>query len=314
RISVTNQGEFQSPANDDLPNGLESILAVQAMFPVTSRDEMRGEDGDIDIYGEINEVGQIDDEDLPKIWQKLTDRLLAIPVYQAYFKAAYPDTPLDQIGFKHAANAIAAFEAEAFSLLDSPWNQYLNGDLTTLTLEQKQGAILFFSEARCGECHTGNLLTDQKPHNIGVPQVGPGKGDAAPLDFGRALVTKSPADRFAFRTPSLHNVALTSPYMHDGAYHDLEAVVRHHLSPTKALYNYDPEKHLTPDLVHTFQNQPELLAATIEGLDYTVVPKRVFTDQEINTIVAFLNALTDPAATQLGIQPETVPSGLPVQD
>ena len=75
RVAVGRAGEFVSPAGDLLPEGLDSVLAVQAMFPVTSRDEMRGSYGDAEITTKDNELSLLEDEDLPAIWKALMDRL-----------------------------------------------------------------------------------------------------------------------------------------------------------------------------------------------------------------------------------------------
>ena len=120
-ISGTVAEGFDNPAESDLPAGLDNILAVQAMFPVTSRDEMLGEEEDLTVFGEINELAMIEDkdeyddkeEDFVEIWQGLMDRLLAIPAYQPLFQEAYPDVPQDKLGFQHAANALSSKEKEA---------------------------------------------------------------------------------------------------------------------------------------------------------------------------------------------------------
>lgn len=136
---------------------------------------------------EVNEVGSTGEKDLAAVWRALTARLVAIPAYRELFAAAYPDVPADELGFEHAANAIAAFEADAFTLLDSPWDRYLNGDDSASSDQAMQGALLFYGKAQCSQCHSGASATDQKFHNIGVPQLGPGKGRANRyFDPGRA--------------------------------------------------------------------------------------------------------------------------------
>jgi cytochrome c peroxidase len=72
--------------------------------------------------------------------------------------------------------------------------------------EAKQGAILFYGKAGCATCHSTGLLTDQKFHNLAVPQIGDGKGREQPFDLGRARETGNDCDRYAFRTPPLRNV------------------------------------------------------------------------------------------------------------
>ena len=305
---------FTSPAHDALAPGLDNVLAVQAMFPVTSRDEMRGKADDTDIFGQPNEVALLADSDFTGIWVALTQRLLGIPGYVALFSDAYPDIPTEELGFQHAANALAAFEIDAWTLLDSPWDHYVAGDDSALSQSAKRGALLFFGNAGCVRCHTGNLLTDQQAHDIAVPQVGPGKGAEAPLDFGRGRETGNVADRYKFRTPPLRNVAITGPWMHDGAYTTLEGAVRHVLDPATALRHYDVSQ-LAPDMQSTFQGGEQTLSAILANLDPLVATPPRLSDDEVNDILTFLEALTDPAAADLGRDvPDSVPSGLPVHD
>jgi cytochrome c peroxidase len=328
---------LESPAGGDLPLDLDSPLAVQAMFPPTSRDEMRGRAGDLcvdDLKGvEIleqndlaalwealsrraalaNEVALVEDEEVTQIWNRLTNRLLAIPEYEEMFRAAYPDTPVNDLGFEHAANAIAAYEIAAFSFDDSPWDRYLSGELGALSTEAKEGALLFYGKAGCSECHSGTLITDQQFHNIAIPQLGPGKQEGG-IDYGRYLETNSPADKFAFRTPPLRNVTLTGPWTHNGSYMNLEDVVRHHLNPEYSLRNYDPSTLPEPfrDLVH---QDEALLEEILETLDERLAEPTELSDEEFRQLMAFVEALTSPSAVDLShLVPGSVPSGLPVYD
>ncbi len=312
RVAGSPDTGFRTPAGDDLPAGLTSVLAAQAMFPVTSDAEMRGTAGDVGADGRPNELAQLPGDDLPGIWRAIMDRLLAIPAYRELFAAAYPEVPADQLGFEHAANAIAAFEAQAFSFVATPWDQYLAGDTDALSADAKEGALLFYGAAGCSSCHTGNLFTDQQGHNLAVPQVGPGKGAEAPDDWGLFRETKNPADKYRFRTPPLRNVELTGPWFHDGAYTTLEGVVRHHLDPEGALRGYDPSQ-LPPTVRATYRVDEAWIDGVLETLDPRVSMKRELTDTQVSQLVAFLQALTDPAARDLsGLVPDAVPSGLPV--
>ena len=309
RVAKDPNGALTTPAGDDLLPGLESALAAQAMFPVTSRDEMRGHPGE-------NELADIDDDDFQGMWKALMDRLLAIDEYRQLFAAAYPDTDPNQLTFAHAANAIAAFETEHWTLPDSPFDQYLAGDDAALSTQAKRGAILFYGKAGCARCHSGPLMTDQKFHNRVVPQVGPGKGDGddGTWDFGRARVTGDPADRFKFRTPPLRNVAATGPYMHDGAFSTLEAAVRHCLDPATSAQNYDPAEHLPPELRPLYRaNQTATILAAADPDEIAPVE---LTEAEIADLLAFLESLTSPGIGSLGIHdiPDSVPSGLPLAD
>jgi cytochrome c peroxidase len=317
RLRTAEDGSFVHPVEFDtpLPEGLDNILAAQAMFPVTSRAEMRGNPQDFDVHGLTNEVGGTGEYDLRAVWRALEARLLAIPEYVELFQAAYPDVPVDELTYVHAANALAAFQIDAFTLLDSPWDRYLAGDDSALSDDARQGALLFYGKAGCAECHSGNLLTDQEYYNIAVPQFGPGKGRKnAYIDLGHARETENPDDRFAFRTPPLRNVTLTGPWMHNGAYDSLEDAVRHHLDPVVWCEAYDYSElpaDIRSDLVVKSDAMAEMLATVVSPSDGAPA----LTDAEIGQIMAFLEALTDPAAADLShVVPESVPSGLPVAD
>jgi cytochrome c peroxidase len=315
RVAASVRGYFVSPAGSQLPPGLNNVLAVQAMFPVTSIDEMRGLPGDMDVLGQPNELAVIPNNDWTGIWDGLMARLLAFPDYVALFQTAYPNVPATDLTFAHAANAIAAFEADAFDQYQSPWYHYLHGDTAALSETAKKGAVLFFGEAGCGQCHNGPLLTDQAYYNLAAPQFGPGKGTGAPLDYGRSYETGRPEDKFAFRTPSLLNVAATGPWLHNGAYATLEGVIVHHIDPAAALSTYDAAANLPGYLQNTVQQDSTLHQEMLASLAPQLAAARRLGPGEIEALVAFLQALTDTAVTDLThVQPTAVPSGLPVQD
>jgi cytochrome c peroxidase len=314
RVSQDGNGDFHTPAGAQLPAGLASALAAQAMFPVTTRLEMRGHAGDVDRFGAPNELAQLGDEDLPAVWAALTSRLLAIPEYVSMFQAAYPAVAPADIGFQHAANAIAAFEVEAFTSASSPFDRYVHGEDAALSEAEKRGVLLFFGKAGCGSCHLGPHLTNEQFHSIGVPQVGPGFDPESPEDHGRERVTGAAAERYQFRTPPLRNVELTGPYMHDGAYTTLEAAVRHYMNTATALRTYDASQ-LREDLRASYLSDPSTLDAMAATIDARVKSPLALSDGEVDDIVAFLRSLTDPGARDLSSTiPTSVPSGLPVGD
>jgi len=318
RVSGVGAGPFQKPANVTLPAGLPNILAAQAMLPVLNRQEMRGEAGDLDVFGNPNELAQLADSQYAKVWQGIMQRVLAIPEYVTMFAAAFPAKSPQSLGFQDAATAIAAFMTNAFARSDSPLDRYLARNDFALSAEAKRGALVFFQRARCASCHSGPLLGGQGFANDGVPQLGPGTGNGAPLDRGRGEVDTLPSNqawvRFQFRVPPLRNVELTAPYMHDGAYPTLEAVVRHYDDVPAAQRSYDVTQ-LSPALQGMVHNDDVTIAAVSATLDFRVRTPFRFTDQEKADLVAFLKALTDPAARDLSaLVPAAVPSGLPVQD
>lgn len=314
RVFQAGNGDFQTPAGTQLPAGLSSALVAQAMFPVTTRLEMRGQAGDLDRFGAPNELAQLGDDERPAIWAALMNRLLAIPEYVSMFQAAYPAVAPAELGFQHAANAIAAFEVEAFTSVNSPFDRYIRGGDAALSEPEKRGALLFFGKAGCGSCHFGPHLTDQQFHGLGVPQVGPGMSPDEPEDRGLERVTASSTDRFRFRTPPLRNVELTGPWMHDGAYTTLEASVRHYLNTATALRSYDASQ-LREDLRASHLSDPSMVEALAASIDPLVEAPLALSNGEVADIVSFLRSLTDPAASDLAaIIPASVPSGLPVSD
>jgi cytochrome c peroxidase len=312
RVSRNAASGFITPAGEMLPASLDSVLAAQAMFPVTSRDEMRGSLGDTDMRGRPNEVAAFSDYDFEGIWNALWERLMGVTAYRERFEVAFPESAVEELGFQHAANAIAAFEAAAFSPTDSPWDRYLSGDDRALSEEAKRGALLFYGKAGCANCHAGTLMTDQAHHNVGVPPLGPGKLGGL-VDSGRGLLTMNEGDRFAFRTPPLRNVAVTGPWMHNGAYRRLEDVVVHLLDPETALHGYDPKEQLPAGLQSTVRLEEAMIDTVLATLDPLLQTPVELSETEFDALMSFLAALTSPSALDLtGEIPRAVPSGLPI--
>lgn len=283
------------------------VLAVQALVTIASPVEMRGFPGDVDIFGQPNELAFIAPNDLDSAWAGVMLRLIAIPDYVDMFESAFPgeDPSIDQVGL-----ALAAFQSAAFASVNSPFDEYLAGNDSALTEPQLRGAALFFGDAACATCHSGPLLTDQQTHTLGVPHIGPGKGDAAPDDLGRSAITGDGADAYAFRTPPLRNVVLSAPYMHNGAYPTLRAAVEHHLDPLGSHRSFDTAA-VRADIAAAGLPTAEQLERMRATLDFT--PARALTGQEVAELVVFLESLTDPHVLDLTQWvPDSVPSGLPV--
>ena len=299
-----------------LPGGQPDVLSAQAMLPVLDRREMRGEAGDHDVFGAPNELAAIADSDSAAVWRAIMQRLLAIPEYVDKFHRAFPDFPtigLPELRFEQAAQALAAFQISALTKTDSPFDRYLRHDDAALTTQQKRGARLFFGKALCSSCHNGPLLGGNGFANAGVPQLGPGSPTTPPLDRGRAdLPDQQQGYQFAFRVAPLRNVELTAPYMHDGAFPTLEAVVRHYNDAPLTLTTYDASQ-LDPALRPTYHGDAATTDSVLSTLDFRLRTPLHLTDAEMGDLVAFLKSLTDPAARDLrALVPAAVPSGLPV--
>jgi len=307
---------MESPAGYDLPSGLDNALAVQAMFPVTSATEMAGQAGE----NPVADAAAADDLAGPDgVWALLAERLRGIDGYVDQFISVYDDvSSANDIRFTHAANAIAAFEAINWRADNSPFDRFLRGERRAMSASATAGMRIFYSphKGNCASCHSGTFQTDQSFRAIAMPQVGAGKGDGAYgyEDFGRERVTGNPADRYKFRVPTLRNLSQTAPYGHAGAYDTLEAVVRHHLDPVAALYEYDPNQLRMPSRADldakdlAAMSDPAVLVALAEANELV---QTNLTKREMKQLLDFLYALTDPAMLDLRIDvPRSVPSGL----
>jgi len=170
-------------------------------------------------------------------------RLYQIPEYRKRFKEVFGDEwPL----LKSAWRAIAAFERTLVQQ-DTPFDRYLKGDKSALSERAQKGLELFKGKAGCTQCHNGELLSDKKYYNVGVPE-NPGfeedplkqitfrfeqyaKGVHQDIyrktktDLGLFYQTKRTTDMAKFRTPSLRYIKYTAPYMHNGVFFTLEEVI-----------------------------------------------------------------------------------------
>ncbi|MCP5071810.1 MAG: hypothetical protein GY947_00760, partial [Rhodobacteraceae bacterium] len=227
---------FNSPAQEWLPSGLDSILAAQALFPMTSQFEMAGDPKE-------NEVAGAAHDRIDAVWPILAKRVRTIPEYGNMFVAAFEDVRVpSDVNITHIANAIGAFEALEWRSLDSPFDAHLAGNDTALSEQQKRGLEIFFGKGGCANCHSGKLFTDHQFHALALPQFGPGRTrnfDPYVRDVGRMGETDHLEDAYRFRTPSLRNVALTAPYGHNGAYQTLRGIIRHHLDPRQAFERWN---------------------------------------------------------------------------
>ena len=159
-------------------------------------------------FGPITAPGNMN---LPE--KTLIERLSAIPGYVDAFAAAFGD---GEITRRKIELVIATFERSIVSG-EAPFDRWIKGDETAISEPAKRGFDLFNSKADCASCHKGWLLTDSSFHDIGIA-----KGD----DIGRArLFPKSIKLRYAFKTPTLRDVARRAPYMHNGSVATLDEVI-----------------------------------------------------------------------------------------
>src|SRR5262245_47136829 len=210
RVEQRADGTFNQPAGAAFTADMAAVaefgaISVLPMFPVTSRDEMRG-------FGTENELAAIPDGQFQAIWNALMARLGAIPEYRSMFEAAYPGTSFDNMTFAHAANAIGGFIVASFPANHSAWDEFLRGEDKALKMDELRGAEVFMRT--CVNCHGQANGSDQLFHNTALAQFGPGPrsgggGPSGKDDFGSERVTGDAGDRYKFRTPPQQNVQLT---------------------------------------------------------------------------------------------------------
>jgi cytochrome c peroxidase len=209
-------------------DGRAATLEDQAKLPITNPVEMGVKDG-----------------------EALERKLRGVPEYVEAFRRVYGR----ELTFEDVADAIAAFEREQMAG-DSPFDRFILGDAKAMNAAEKRGWALFNGKGRCNTCHQANrvmpLFSDMRFHNIGIAAHRTDfvklareglrlvrMGDQDQIDrlaiespsyteLGRFLVTRNESDVGAFRTPTLRNIALTAPYMHDGSLATLWDVMDHY--------------------------------------------------------------------------------------
>jgi cytochrome c peroxidase len=179
--------------------------------------------------------------------------------------------------------------------------------------------VLFFGRAGCVGCHavsgrSNEMFSDFRQHVAGIPQIMPSltnvafDGPGANEDFGLEQVTGSGADRYAFRTSPLRNVALQPAFMHNGAFVRLEDAIRYHMNAVGGAANFNTNL-LPPDLRGPIGPMAPVLARLDPALQAPVIAS----DAEFESLVDFVrNGLLDPEATPQRLRrliPEKLPSG-----
>ncbi len=204
--------------------------------------------------------------ELHESWPNVERKLRAHKDYPMYFRKAFGIKQKQELTKELTVKAIAQFERTLISRGDSRFDQFRKGEIE-LTEDEQMGFDLFFDispeikDAECGNCHNEPLFTDHKYANNGLDAI---KDLTQFKDLGRGAVINNKYKNGTFRVPTLRNIELTAPYMHDGRFQTLEEVIEHYDSGGQASMN-----------VH----------ALIRPLNLT--------DQEKNQLLAFLKTLTD---------------------
>jgi cytochrome c peroxidase len=224
-----------------------------------------------------------DEHEMATSPQQLLATLNGIPQYRELFRQAWPEDYQSagaQIRLDHIYEAIAAFQTSLISL-NSRYDQYAHGYADALTGSEKEGLNVFRSfVARCAECHTPPLFTNQQIAVIGTPDP-----EGMPFDPGASESLGEPTLRGGFKVPSLRNIELTAPYMHSGRFATLREAV--------AFYT-GGRGHAVPEgeelKIHWHIWEPNL------------------SDAELDRLVDFLATLTDESFKPR--EPAELPSGM----
>ncbi len=227
----------------------------------------------------------------------VVERLQENDAYVASFEALFGEDVLDspESGYRAMSESIAAFErGEQFATFDSKYDRALEGE-ATLSFKESAGKSLFFSQfANCAVCHqlheNGDPVkkfeepfTGYEFHNIGVP-ANPAVEMAEPDPglYGHPAVD-DPATRGQFKVPTLRNVAVTGPYMHNGVFRDLKTVVE--------FYDHfvNEERDINPETGEPWR-EPEVPETVAKDLLSVGDPMN---DYQIEAMVCFLRTLTD---------------------
>lgn len=198
-------------------------------------------------------------EEMDETVANVVSKLQALPQYRVLFKKAFGSEQINTGNLMKALSQFMIMCISGRSKYDSVMRKEGNAAFTT---EEAAGRILVLE--KCGGCHKEPLFTDGSFRNNGI---GIGSND----DQGRAAVTLRPEDRYLFKVPSLRNLAYTAPYMHDGRFYTLDAVLNHYSAGVQATPNLDPL----------------LSTGAQRGI--------AFTPGERKEILAFLNTLNDRA-------------------
>ena len=230
------------------------------------------EDQATDVIGSASEMGG----SLSAAGLALAQR----DTYRRRFEAAV-GAPIDATRAARAIRLSLAAYIRTLVRLDSRFDRAVRGDARALTVEERRGFELFMGKAACGTCHFAPLFggampptfAENEPEVIGVPSEPVRRGARIDPDSGRFTVRPIAQHLHAFKTPSLRNVALTAPYMHNGVYRTLQEVLD--------FYDAGGGHGIGATLPH--QTLPT------DSLHLTTIEKRA--------IIAFLGALTDTART-----------------
>jgi cytochrome c peroxidase len=298
RIETLSDNTIRTPDSDfgiTDANAL-NLVQAQAMFPVTSPEEMRGEF----VEGESNDTLR------ESLMARFTNQEIGNSWYEEFASAFNSTASAEELlTIANVSLAIGEYERSQV-FVENDWRKYVDGDDSAINESAKRGAKLFYQSVEqggsaCVSCHSGDFFTDEQHHVVAFPQIGRGKGDGSTGDddFGRYRETQVDADKYAFRTPTLLNVLATFPYGHAGSYSSLTDVVKHHINASNAIdefYNNSAEIQPGMQVDNVITNTDAALAqlTSLQQSGESLLPNVDLSDEDVADLVSFLTALTDP--------------------
>ena len=244
-------------------NPMLTLLEHQMLVPMFGEDPV-----ELGLSGQVEQIENIYTQDV---------------LMSKAFKEAFPNAS-KSVTIDHITQSIAVFLRGLISK-DAPYDRYLNGEKDALNPQQKKGMELFFSERlECFHCHAGfnfsdsvdddgNSFTGLTFHNTGLYSLDE-EGSYPPDNQGLYAFTKKDSDRGKFKAPSLRNIEVTAPYMHDGSIDNLEDVLEHYAhggryiteGPNKGDGTQNPNKSEFVAGFILMNDEKEAVVAFLEGL------------------------------------------------
>jgi cytochrome c peroxidase len=212
-------------------DGRVSSLEAQSLIPITHPEEMGRQPGTA-VDG-IRKDGR----------------------YRQLFADAFPDNPV--VSEANAARALASYQRTLVTGT-TPFDLWVRGGRDAISPAAQRGFAVFVGPGNCASCHTGASFTDDRFHDVGLPDG----------DIGRGAITGRRSHNHQFRTPTLREIGRTAPYMHDGSLPTLDAVVRHYSDSLV-------ERGQRTRRVRLSAEQQRDLVAFLETLDSNPVPAQV---------------------------------------
>jgi cytochrome c peroxidase len=210
----------------------------------------------------------------------IVSRIKKDKAYNILFENAFPGP--DKYVKSNVKKAIAAY-VRSLTALNSRFDKYMRGDRTSMTRQELRGFNIYMGKAKCGTCHYVPLFSGAVPplydkiesEVLGVPGTKDTLNARVDADLGKYNLYHMPHQKYSFKTPTLRNIALTAPYMHNGVYTTLEEVIDFYNKGGGAGLGYElPNQTLSPDKLELTETEKKDLIAFLHTLTDTIVTNK----------------------------------------